>query len=187
MAEGYDGRELVEVLSRHLAPGATVLELGMGPGKDLEMLSAHFTATGSDTSGVFIARYLAEHPGADVLSLDARSVKTDRTFNSIYSNKVLQHLLRDELPAALERQTEILTDGGVMVHSFWYGEEDEDFDGLHFAYYTEHSLREALPRSLEVLEVVRYREMEPDDSIYLVARKRDSTPEVPTRTDRENR
>ena len=38
MAEGYDGRELIEALSRHLPAGATVLELGMGPGKDLDIL-----------------------------------------------------------------------------------------------------------------------------------------------------
>jgi len=38
MSEGYDGAELVEVLSRHLARGSTVPELGMGPGKDPPLL-----------------------------------------------------------------------------------------------------------------------------------------------------
>ena len=50
MAEGFDGRELIDVLREYLAEGASVLELGMGPGKDLEMLSEHYRATGSDSS-----------------------------------------------------------------------------------------------------------------------------------------
>ena len=53
MAEGFDGRELVDVLKKHLAPGSTVLELGMGPGKDLALLAEAFGATGSDRSQVF--------------------------------------------------------------------------------------------------------------------------------------
>ena len=42
MADGYDGRELVEVLKLHLPVGASVLELGMGPGIDLNLLKTHF-------------------------------------------------------------------------------------------------------------------------------------------------
>ena len=61
MAEGFDGRELVDILRKHLKGGSTVLELGMGPGKDLKLLSEHFTVTGSDSSNIFIhccPRYL---------------------------------------------------------------------------------------------------------------------------------
>ena len=32
-AEGFDGRELVDVLKTYLKDGSTVLELGMGPGR----------------------------------------------------------------------------------------------------------------------------------------------------------
>ena len=40
MAEGYDGRELVEVLELHLPAAASVLELGMGPGVDLDLFNS---------------------------------------------------------------------------------------------------------------------------------------------------
>ncbi len=53
MAEGYDGAELVEVLKKHLPEGSTVLELGMGPGKDLALISRSYTVTGSDSSAAF--------------------------------------------------------------------------------------------------------------------------------------
>lgn len=37
MADGYDGRELIDVLRAHLPDGASILELGMGPGVDLDI------------------------------------------------------------------------------------------------------------------------------------------------------
>ena len=55
MAEGYDGRELVDVLKQHLAPGSTVLEVGMGPGKDLALLAEAFAATGPTGRRCFCA------------------------------------------------------------------------------------------------------------------------------------
>ena len=37
MAEGYDGTELIKILQELLPEKSTVLELGMGPGKDLDI------------------------------------------------------------------------------------------------------------------------------------------------------
>lgn len=36
MCEGFDGRELIQILSKYLPKDASVLELGSGPGKDLD-------------------------------------------------------------------------------------------------------------------------------------------------------
>lgn len=55
MAKGYNGRELIAVLNKYLPAGAMVLELGMGPGKDLNLLAQRYTVTGSDTSREFLA------------------------------------------------------------------------------------------------------------------------------------
>ena len=46
MAEGYDGRDLISVLQRYLASDSTVLELGMGPGKDIALLGEFYRVTG---------------------------------------------------------------------------------------------------------------------------------------------
>ena len=55
MVEGCDGAELIEILKGHLAAGSSVLELGIGPGKDLDILrDAGYTVTGSDSSSVFV-------------------------------------------------------------------------------------------------------------------------------------
>ena len=171
MGVGYDGRALIEVLKQHLPAGATVLELGMGPGKDLAILGETFIATGSDVSRVFLDRYLAGHHGADVLVLDAVALDTARTFEGMYSNKVLIHLTLPELAASFRRQSEVLAPGGVALHSFWYGDKEEVYGGLRFVYHTESTVREAVGDALEVVEVVRYAEMEAGDSLYVVVRR----------------
>ena len=57
MCEDYDGREIIGKLKEHLPPRSSVLELGMGPGKDLDILSQNYTVTGSDSSQLFLDRY----------------------------------------------------------------------------------------------------------------------------------
>ena len=172
MAEGYDGRDLVTILAQHLPAGSTVLELGMGPGKDLVLLGEHFQVTGSDSSPVFVERYRAAFPAADVLLLDAVTLETDRRFDAIYSNKVLYHLSRQELAQSFQRQAEVLNANGILLHSFWLGEGEEDFSGLRSVYYTEESLREVIGDPYEVVEFGSYMEMEPDDSLFIVLKKR---------------
>ncbi|MCG8603708.1 class I SAM-dependent methyltransferase [bacterium] len=108
MAEGYDGRELISVLKMHLPPESTVLELGMGPGKDLDLLAQTYAVTGSDSSSVFLDLYRTAHPDADLLKLDATSIQTKRTFDCIYSNKVLHHLPKMDLQGSFARQKELL-------------------------------------------------------------------------------
>ena len=171
MVEGYDGRELVAALQIHLPEGSSVLELGMGPGKDLDLLRVPFTATGSDRSTAFLDRYRTMHPEADLLRLDAVTLETDRRFDALYSNKVLHHLPREQMTASLARQREILNDGGLVMHSFWHGEKEEEHEGLLFVHYTEAELRRAFAPGYEILEMKRYEEMNADDSVYVVARK----------------
>ena len=81
MADGYDGADLIALLARYLPEGSSVLELGMGPGKDLDLLRQAYRVTGSDTSRVFLDRYRKDHPDADLLLLNAIRMDTDRTFD----------------------------------------------------------------------------------------------------------
>jgi cyclopropane fatty-acyl-phospholipid synthase-like methyltransferase len=172
MSAGYDGRALVDALRRILKPGATVLELGMGPGKDLNRLREHFRVTGSDLSQAFLDRYRQEHPKADLMRLDAVTMDTERRFDGIYSNKVLQHLTRSQLKTSFQRQARVLTHPGILLHSFWYGDKIEKFSGMRFVYYTEDTLRDVIGDEYEIIEFERYTEMEEDDSFYIVLRKR---------------
>jgi SAM-dependent methyltransferase len=171
MAEGYDGRELIEVLKQYLPKGASILELGMGPGKDLDLLSQTYQVTGSDNSQVFLDFYYQNYPNAKLLLLDARTLETENVFDAIYSNKVLIHLSEEELKRSFLRQKKILKPNGRLFHSFWYGDKEEIVNGLWFRYYTEDSLLSMVHPLYKVLEITRYSEIEKDDSLYLVLQK----------------
>ena len=171
MAEGYDGKLLIEVLGKYLPEGATVLELGIGPGKDLMLLGEKFSVTGSDVSTLFLERFKASNPNADLLQLDAVTMKTDRKFDCIYSNKVLYHLTQEELTQSLKQQLRVLKPNGLAHHSFWYGEGNEEMHGLQFTYYTEEKLHEVIGKSYDIVEMKRYTEMDENDSIYILLRR----------------
>ena len=170
MAEGYDGRELIEILKKHLPQRSTVLELGMGPGIDLDILKNDFDATGSDLSDIFLNMYRAKHPNADLIQLDAEKLITNRTFDCIYSNKVLHHLSTKKLKQSIKKQKDLLNNNGILFHSFWQGDKDETYKGLRFVYYTKNELINYFSEDFEIIEVETYKEMEENDSVYIIVK-----------------
>lgn len=171
MTDGYDGREIVRMLEQYLPKGHSVLELGMGPGRDIPILEESYTVTGSDISPAFITMYLEEKPDADVLLLDAVTLQTSRQFDCIYSNKVLHHLSQEDLIISLGRQADLLNEGGLLCHTFWYGDKEIEVKGMKFRYYTEDTIVPILGDQFEVLKTLIYREMDVNDSMLLIARK----------------
>jgi SAM-dependent methyltransferase len=168
----HDGAELVEALRAELPQQSSVLELGMGPGKDFKLLSEYFRATGSDRSNVFLNRFRKLDPSADLLYLDARTLDTDRRFDAIFSNKALIHMSSAELSQSFGRQHDVLTPGGVVLHSFWYGEGQNEFSGLTLVYHNETDLAALLEPDFDVIGLERHAKMADGDSIYVIARKR---------------
>lgn len=172
MAEGYDGKILIDILKKILPGGSTVLELGMGPGKDLGLLKKYYMVTGSDISKIFLDLYKKNYPQSDLLLLDAVTIKTDRKFDCIYSNKVLYHLSKTELKKSLKRQNTVLKKGGILLHSFWKGSKEEEKFGLKFVYYTKKELIKMIGNTFEILQIDEYGEMEDNDSVYLILKKK---------------
>ena len=171
LAEGFDGAELIEWLNSYLPENSTVLELGMGPGKDLDILLKKYAATGSDFAQPFIDLYLKQHPDADVFQLDAVTMNTPRRFDAIYSNKVLQHLTMDMCRQSLAAQHLVLNAGGIVLHALWYGTEYEEFGDLGFQQYTDESFSALLEGRFEILESKIFTEMEKDDSFAFVLKR----------------
>jgi len=168
----HDGALLIDVLTERLPPNATVLELGMGPGKDFRQLSRHFRVTGSDFSHLFLDLYRRQDSAADLLHLDARTLDTDRTFDAIFSNKALIHMSADELQQSFDRQHAVLNANGLMLHSFWYGEGVDDFNEVTIAYRNEADLTRMLAARFDILALERHAKMADGDSIYVLARKK---------------
>ncbi|WP_371805413.1 trans-aconitate 2-methyltransferase [Candidatus Lokiarchaeum ossiferum] len=172
MAEGYDGKELIKELTNFLPTESSILEIGIGPGVDFLILEQYFQVTGSDNSQVFVDRFKKRHPSANVLNLDAVSLKTEIKYQGLYSNKVLHHLSRDQLKQSILRQADILQTNGIICHSFWQGDKEENMDGLLFIYYTMEQLQALFQEHFQILKMEQYQEMEPNDSIYLIAKKK---------------
>ena len=168
MTKDDDWSELVELLARHVPDGSEVLELGMGPGADLDLLLARYRATGTDASQPFLDIYLDSHPQADVFRLDAVTMDTDRRFDAIYSNKVLHQLTPGGLSRSFEAQARVIRPGGIAFHSFWYGSGEKIHHGLRFTYHTKSTIQEAIGNQFVIAEMERYEESESGDSFYLV-------------------
>lgn len=173
MSKGYDGTFLINILQKNLKPNSTILELGMGPGKDMDILSETYKVTGSDSSSIFIEIYKKKNKEADLLLLDAQTIETDRKFDCIYSNKVLIHLTPEELRESLVRQLNVLNDNGLVCHSFWRGnKEEEEIQGLKFIYYLKNDLQKIAEEYFDIIEMRIYKEIEANDSILLILKKK---------------
>jgi len=169
MARGSDGSHLVALVERYVARGRRVLELGMGPGLDLDRLAAAgYAAMGSDRAVGFLEHYRRRGGVVPCRPLDAVSIDCAGPFDAIYSNKVLHHLDTEDLVRSFDRQSALLAAGGVLVHSFWRGDKVEEHHGMLFNYWDRAGLEALLPACLKLVESERYTEIWEDDSLAVV-------------------
>ncbi len=176
MIEDYDPMPIIEKLGKYISNGDSVLELGMGTGVDFEFLSKNYTVTGSDNSPVFIEDYKKNHPNANVILLDARNITISEKFNCIFSNKVLQHLTREDFKVSLLEQKKVLKPDGIVFMTLWRGEYREELmfnDELRFTYYLESDIEDMVRDLYEIVSIERYEEMEKSDSMIVVLKNTD--------------
>lgn len=171
-AEGYNGNNLIEKLVHFLPKGATLLEFGSGPGKDWKTLSEYYKVTGSDFSEEFLTHLRTQNPKETFLKIDASEINTDKTFDGIFSNKVLHHLSNEQLKQSIARQSEILTPNGIICHSFWKGKGDEEFKGMYVNYHEKNGLQKVFEDHFDILVLELYKEFEENDSILIIALKK---------------
>lgn len=172
LAKGASGAELIEKLKRVLPSNSTLLEIGSGPGTDWKILNEYYNTIGSDNSSEFLNHLIEEHPNGKFLHIDAVTINTDKTFDGIYSNKVMHHLKDKELADSIIRQSEILNTDGIICHSFWKGEDFEIFKGLYVNYHTEEQLKNYFKDYFEILSIVSYQEFEVGDSLLVIGKKK---------------
>jgi len=169
---GNSSLELIEALKNYLPLQSSLLLMGIGSGKDLELLSKYYNVTGSDFSKLLLVMYQKLHPDADLINLDLIELNTKRKFDCIYSNKVLHQMPESGLKQSLQNQLNLLNENHLVIHSFWTGNKIENHHGLLWTYYTEESLLEQIPKEYKILELKTYREKIDHDSIYMVLRKK---------------
>ncbi len=175
MNKDYNNKELIKEVLNVIPLNSTLLELGMGEGKDLLALSHYYKVIGSDNSKLFLKLFNKKYK-IETFNIDARNIKINKKFDCIYSNKVLHHLSIDDFILSLHSQYEHLNDCGFIFMTLWYGEFKkeymEDFDML-FMYYDVNNIKNIIPNDkFLVYKIKIYTEIEPDDSMIVVLKKR---------------
>ena len=171
-ARGHHGGLHISRLKEFLPLDATVLEIGSGPGTDWKILGEKYRVTGSDNSSEFLKHLHKTFPDGEFLSLDAVTLSINRSFDGIYSNKVLHHLEDKALEASVQRQYEILNPNGIVCHTFWKGVDTELYNDLFVNYHTDKGLRSLFDEFFETLLIQHYQEFDKNDSILFIGKKK---------------
>jgi SAM-dependent methyltransferase len=137
------GRELDSFLDR-LPPGATILELGCGDGRDAaHMIERGFDARPSDGSPG-MAALASERLGREVPVMQFYELEADGDFDAVWCQSSLLHAAEDELPGILGRIHRALKPGGWHWASFKGGHGGgRDQFGRFFSYLPAERLEAA--------------------------------------------
>lgn len=147
-----DMSALYETFTRHLAPGARVLDAGCGSGRDakaFQEMGYQVDAFDASPAMVELAR---EHTGLPVQLMTFADVDWKEEFDGIWCCASLLHVPAVELPRVMQRLADALKPGGVWYVSFKYGDGEREVDGRRFTNMDEDDLS-TLVSSLTAIEV----------------------------------
>lgn len=129
---------------KYLKPGAKLLDVGFGSGRD----SLHFDANGYEVVSIDFASEVYNRGkmllNTEVLLVDVRDIKYKNEFDAIWASAVLFHFTEEEIKNVLVRCHEALVRNGVMYISFKYGEEELVRHGRFFNDFTEEKFNKLM-------------------------------------------
>lgn len=137
--------EELELFTEQLEPGAHILDLGCGSGRDSKFfIDQGFKVTAIDGSSE-LAKKASEYLGQTVEEKLFQHIEYDREFDAVWACASLLHCPKHQLLDVLKRVIRALKPGGLLFMSFKHGEQ-ESFDnkGRYFNNQTEASLGELL-------------------------------------------
>jgi SAM-dependent methyltransferase len=111
----------LEAFLRRLAPGARILELGCGAGRDSEaMLAQGFDVDPTDGTEAMV-RQAEVRLGRSVGVMRFDELKAEAAYDGVWANASLLHVPRLALPDVLSRVFKALKPGGVHVATYKTG------------------------------------------------------------------
>ncbi|HAS73977.1 MAG TPA: SAM-dependent methyltransferase [Clostridiales bacterium UBA8960] len=135
-----DLQPIYEKFEKYLKPGAKLLDVGFGSGRD----SLHFDAKGFEVVSIDFAQEVYNRGkillNTEVLLVDIRDIKYKNEFEGIWASAVLFHYDEKQIIDVLVRCRDALKDNGIMYVSFKYGQDAllrhgrffNDFDEVKF-------------------------------------------------------
>ena len=145
-----DMSSLYETFTRHLAPGARVLDAGCGSGRDakaFQEMGYQVEAFDASSAMVELAR---EHTGLPVQVMTFADVDWKEEFDGIWCCASLLHVPAVELPGMMHRLADALKSGGIWYVSFKYGDGEREVDGRRFTDMDEVGLHRLLGQIAEI-------------------------------------
>ena len=143
---GGVSRNLHSFLQR-LQPGARILELGCGGGRDAEaMIAAGFKVDPTDGTPE-IARKAEERLGQAVRVMRFDELAAVETYDPVWANASLLHVPRSSLPQVLALVSRALKPGGLHCASYKGGDiEGRDNHGRYFNFLSRDELIDSYNR-----------------------------------------
>jgi SAM-dependent methyltransferase len=126
-----------------LKPGASILELGCGSGRDtVEMLRLGYDVTPTDGSPE-MARQAEDLLQRRVLVLEFSEIKDETRFDGVWAHACLLHVPLDYLGEVLSRIYRVLNSPGILFANFKEGAaEGRDRFGRYYNYPPLSALRD---------------------------------------------
>jgi len=143
-----------QMLEKYLQPGAKILDLGCGSGRDSKyFLSKGYEVTAVDGSEE-ICKYASEYLQRQVQCVRFDEMKFQGEFDGIWACASLLHVEVDKLADVLKKVWSSLKEERVLYASFKYGTEEREKDGRYFVDMDELRVRELLEKDgmFQVLE-----------------------------------
>jgi SAM-dependent methyltransferase len=127
-----DMSELYAEFTKHLKPGARILDAGCGSGRDTRA----FIDMGYEVDAFDASQEMVERAkiltGIDVSCDTFEYIKFSRKYDGIWACASLLHVSRGQLPSVLNKLSKALSSGGVIYASFKYGDADRSVGGRSF-------------------------------------------------------
>ncbi len=129
--------DVPDVFLKYLKPGAFILDLGCGSGRD----SAYFKKQGYQVKAVDGSKKMCEIAskvlGEKVEQLNFLDLSYHQEFDGIFACASFLHLNDEDLLICLRKVTQALKADGILYISFKYGESPRIKDGRFFNDMTE--------------------------------------------------
>lgn len=138
-------------------PPLDLLDLGCGPGRDLQTFKAlGHTAVGLEGASR-LAALARQHSGCDIIeqNLLALDLPDDR-FDGVFANAVLFHVPSQELPRVLQQLHRTLKPGGVLFSSNPRGTGQEGWNGARYGAFHDWPTWQRYLTAAAFIEVEHY-------------------------------
>lgn len=133
-------QNIYDKFESYLQPGARILDLGCGSGRD----SKYYLSKGYDVvsvDGAIEICHLAEqYIGKSVHNIKFENLDYSNEFDAIWASASLLHVNPKQMPIVLDSIKRALKNDGILYASWKYGRNEKIVDGKYYLYLDESAI-----------------------------------------------